>query len=580
MRAADSSDAVSIVSSDGPSAPDYDVILIGGGINGTGVARDCALRGLRVALFEKNDLGFGASGNNSGMIHGGPRYLLGHPSVTEDSCRDSGNIQKVAQNLLFRIPFLYVVPGEQKGRSMALAAYDAFFRWYDNYQPLKGGKPHTLLSAADVRSLEPGLKEDVYGAVSFDEWGVDGARLCVLNAVDAREHAAKIFTKHEVTELVGERDAEGKMKRVTGVIAHDVDTGAAVRATARFVVNATGAWSPVVAALAPGAVAKVRPGKGIHVVFDRRISNYAVASNAIDGRQVFVMPWGDVSWIGTTDDDFYGDLDDMRATTDEVRYLVEGVARVMPSLGDARVIATTAGARPTLHEYGPLEDKLSREHEIVDHETKHGVAGLYSMIGGKLASYRMFSEEMTDVLAKKMGALSPCTTHIAPLPGNERLVDPRELSEGFGVSPIAARRLATRHGSRAHNVLGRAKSHKDDLEVVCGCEPVLACEIRHAVREEGARDLDDVARRTRLGWGSCGGMRCAHRAAEIVCEERKLSQNDPQNAPTIAARFLVERYRSRLPAMRPADLAQEELFAARFSYGGVVERAKRDGEDR
>src|ERR1700759_2163069 len=139
-------------------ALDCDVIVIGGGVNGSGAARDAALRGLRVALFERNDLAFGASGNSSGMIHGGPRYLTTDPDVTYSSCLDSGHIQRIAPHLLFRIPFLMPVlekPGV--AAKAVLAAYDGFFTAYDKYQPLKAGKPHARLSAGDVQTLEPGL---------------------------------------------------------------------------------------------------------------------------------------------------------------------------------------------------------------------------------------------------------------------------------------------------------------------------------------------------------------------------------------------------------------------------------------
>src|SRR5262245_55039707 len=159
--------------------PDVDVVIIGGGVNGTGVARDCALRGLKVALFERNDIAFGASGNNSGMIHGGPRYLTYDPDVTYTSCLDSGHIQRIAPHLLFRIPFLMPVHRSRPAAKTALLLLDAFFDLYDKYQPLKHGKPHARLSPEDLKRLEPGLVADTVGGISFDEWGIDGVRLCV-----------------------------------------------------------------------------------------------------------------------------------------------------------------------------------------------------------------------------------------------------------------------------------------------------------------------------------------------------------------------------------------------------------------
>jgi glycerol-3-phosphate dehydrogenase len=555
--------------------PTHDVIVVGGGVNGTGVARDLALRGLKVVLFEKNDLAFGASGNNSGMIHGGARYLTDHPSVTETSCRDSGYIQGIAPFLLFRIPFLFPMPKRSRGSRVQLAALDAFFAFYDRYVPLKRGKKHTLLRPDELRRLEPGLVGEYAGAVTFDEWGIDGARLCALNVVDACEHGAEAHVHHEVCELL--RDPPEQGGAVRGVVARDLLTGARRTATARVVVNATGAWAPLTAGLAGPSRMRLRPGKGIHVVFDRRVSNYAVVAKAIDGRQIFVMPWQNLSWIGTTDDDFFGDLDRVRATTDEVRYLLQGVARVLPEAAQARVIGTTVGVRPTLHRWGVYEDRLSREHEIVDHGVEDGAPNLLSLVGGKLASYRLFAEEAADEVARRLGVDAPGRTHASPLPGGEGEADARVLGERFGVPELTVRRLVYRHGTRAETVLARTSDRAVERQVVCPCEPVLECEVRHVCRHEHARTLSDVARRTRLGLGACGGMRCAHRAAQIVAAEHGLPA---RSVHRMARDFLTERYLSRLPGLDGVQVRQEELLAARYqAAGGFARPLGEDGEE-
>jgi glycerol-3-phosphate dehydrogenase len=248
---------------------DVDVVVIGGGVNGTGVARDLSMRGAKVALFEKNDLAFGASGNSSGMIHGGARYLTSHPSVTESSCRDSGYIQSIAPHLLFRIPFLMPVSGGSGAKKIFLTLVDAFFRAYDDYQPLKRGKPHTRLRPDELQVLEPGLVGDMVGGVSFDEWGIDGARLCTLNALDAKARGADVRVHAEVIDVL--RDGEQPGARVRGVKVRDLRTREITTTTARIVVNASGAWGPITGALA-GVEVKIRPSKGIHVVYDRRLS--------------------------------------------------------------------------------------------------------------------------------------------------------------------------------------------------------------------------------------------------------------------------------------------------------------------
>ncbi|HEY6728813.1 MAG TPA: glycerol-3-phosphate dehydrogenase/oxidase [Polyangiaceae bacterium] len=538
-----------------PSAPDVDVIVVGGGVNGTGVARDATLRGLSVALFERNDIGFGASGNSSGMIHGGPRYLTHDPDVTFTSCLDSGHIQRIAPHLLFRIPFLMPVFGRSGTRARAqLLAYDAFFGLYDKYQALKSGKPHVRLTAAEVRRLEPGLIESA-GGVTFDEWGIDGVRLCIGSLVDAIERGARAEVHCTVTDLLRRDDGS-----VYGVRFRNRSSGAGGELTARVVVNATGAWAPLTAAL--GGIrtraARVRPGKGVHVFLDRRLTNYAVVATAIDGRQVFLLPWQNMSVLGTTDDDFYGDLDDVVATSDEVRYLFQAVERVFPAVSGARMLGTWGGVRPTLYEWGPGEDELSRDHRVVDHASE-GADGLYSMVGGKLASYRLFAEEMTDVIAKRLGNDRPCQTHLLPLPGGDEQIDPMHLVLEGGMEAVTATRLEYRHGARSLRVLDRMLRQPREAAVVCPCEPVTEAEIRYVVENELASTVEDVSRRTRLGLGACGGMRCAVRCGRIVAEMTGATAGE---GLSMAFDFLRAAAKRRVSGIGPEQARQEALALA------------------
>jgi glycerol-3-phosphate dehydrogenase len=470
---------------------DCDVLIIGGGVNGTGLARDLSLRGLRVILLERNDLAFGASGNSSGMIHGGPRYLTTHPAVTRSSCEDSGYIQSIAPHMIFRIPFVMPLFGHGIAARVRFDAYDAFFAVYDEYQPLKRGKPHTRLTPAEALTLVPGLRErDLFGAITFDEWGIYGNRLCVANATDAVEHGCKLYVHTTVERIV----VEGG--RATGVVARDLLDGRAYEFSARAVVNCTGAWSPITAATAGvERHVRVRPGKGVHLVLDRPVTDVGVMAEAIDGRQIFIEPWGNTSLIGTTDDDTYADLDDLPVTTDEVRYLVEGVERVLPRVRDARIIGTTVGARPSLY------------------------AG--------------------------------------PVRGGDRVVDDDQLAARFELSRFAVERLVTRHGSRAETML--ADSDRRGRMVVCAHEPVLACEVRWAAKHEYARTLADVARRTNLAHGACGGNDCALAGAVIAGEVLGWS---PAEVRAQAAELLRARQRSRLPAIGDKQARAEALTMA------------------
>ncbi len=542
-------------------ATDCDVLIIGGGVNGTGLARDLALRGLRTILVERNDLAFGASGNSSGMIHGGPRYLTTHPAVTRASCTDSGYIQAIAPHMIFRTPFVMPLYGTRMVDRVRFEAIDAFFAVYDEFQPLKRGLKHTRLTPDEVVRVVPGIVTDeLLGAVTFDEWGINGARLCNANALDAVEHGCTQYLHTTVEKVLVE---EG---RAVGARVRDRLTGRAWDISARAVVNCTGAWSPITAACAglEGKV-KIRPGKGIHVMLDRSITDVGVMCTAIDGRQIFLEPWENTALIGTTDDDTYADLDDLPVTTDEVRYLVEGIERVLPRIREARIIGTTVGARPTLFAWGKTEDALSREHEVLEH-TADGVAGLWSLVGGKLASYRAFAQEAADRIAPSLGVRAECTTHTSPLPGGEAVADVEALAARFRVTRYAVQRLVSRHGTRAETVLSEGGPRGG--VTVCTAEPVLAAEVVYAVRREGARTLQDIARRTNLAYGPCAGVECALPAAVLAGAELGWSAAEVRAQ---AVDLLRARRRTRLPAIGTSQARVEAMVdAALRSLGGTV----------
>jgi glycerol-3-phosphate dehydrogenase len=532
----------------------YDVIILGGGVNGTGTARDCAMRGLKVLLLEKSDFGVGASGNSSGMIHGGIRYMLSDRKVTELACRDSGYIQRIAPHLLFRIPFLMPFRAAREGATLRERAVwyatEVYVGTYDQYQPLKRGKPSTRLSAEELYALEPGLRPGLAGAVTLDEWGIDAFRLCVLNALSARAHGATLRTWTEARRILTETG------RVVGVRWRDVLTGEEGEARAPVVFNAAGAWSPALAR-ASGVPVPMRPGKGVHLTLDRRWSNYGVICSAVDGRQMFLMPHENESIIGTTDDDYYGDPDDLEATNDEVEYLLEGAASLVPGVRRARVTRAWCGLRTTIYAYGPNEDALSREHQLLD-GAPAGAAGLLSIVGGKLASYRAQSEEATDRIEALLGRpVTPCRTHEEPLPGGDAVPDPAALAREFPVAAPVAARLAYRHGSRAREILRLVRDDPRLGLVLCRDEAILAAEVVWCARHEEVRRLQDLRRRCRLAVGACGGTDCARVGAQLA--GRALSWSADRIRAELAD-LLDAGWRERRPVLDGVALAQEELL--------------------
>lgn len=528
------------------------VLIIGGGINGAGIARDLALRGVRVALVEKNEWGSGTSWASSGMIHGGLRYLQRDPEVTYHSCLDSGAIQQIAPHLVFRIPFLMpVFPEDPIGPELV----EIGLEMYDRYQPLKRGKLHTRLTRAQALELEPALSNRIECAFTLDEWGVDAARLTALNVLDAAEHGAEVHSHTEVRRLL--RDAG--TGRVRGARVRDRLTGQDFDLEAELTMNAAGPWVPKIAALADVEV-RLRPGKGIHLIFERRVSDVAIYARGIDGRDMFTFPHEQNSMAGTTDDDFYGDLDRLQTTEDEVNYVLEAMERSIPSIRRHRITHTIAAVRPTLYGFASYEDELSRDYRVFDHGPRDGVAGFYTIAGGKLAAYRLMAEEAADVLCAALGVAEPCRTQTTPLPGGDSPLDLEALMRRFRVPWPAAVRLAFRHGDRATRVLSaRAPDRGRFPRVVCACEPVLDAEIEHVARKEGLRTLGDCALRVRLGVGGCQGAACAGMAAGVLADVLDWDATRVQGELSAFAR---ERWRASAPGLAGGQLAAMEVHRA------------------
>jgi glycerol-3-phosphate dehydrogenase len=525
------------------------VLVIGGGINGTGVARDLALRGVSCVLVEKRELGSGTTWASSGMIHGGLRYLQKDPEVTYHSCVDSGAIQRIAPHLVFRIPFLMpVFPEDPIGPEIV----EIGLEMYDRFVPLKNGRPHTRLTREQALTLEPALSPRIDCAFTLDEWGIDAARLCAANAQDAAEHGAQIFTHTEAIALL--REANG---RVTGARVRDRVRGDETTIEAELVLNAGGPWGPEVAELA-GERLKLRPGKGVHLVFERRVSNLAIYARGVDGRDMFTFPHEQNSMAGTTDDDYYGDLDKIETREDEVAYVLEAMERSIPRIREHRVVHAIQGVRPTLYGFGAYEDELSRDYRVIDHGAEGAAPGLWTITGGKLAAYRLMAEDAANRLSERLGVTVASATATTPLPGGEAALDHAQLSRRFGVGTAAALRLGFRHGARAPRVLEAAP---EATRTVCACEPVLEAELRHAARSEGLRKLADCPLRLRLGNGACQGASCAAFAAQVLADE--LGWHGARAVREVAE-LAAARWHDVAPALSGTQVAQMELHRAVF----------------
>lgn len=470
----------------------FDILVVGGGITGAGVALDAAARGLRVALVERDDLGYGTSSRSSKLVHGGLRYLQQREFLlVRENLAERRRLLANAPHLVRPQEFLVPLFGDGGVADRAMArAMGLGLSLYDIAGGRHIGRWHHRVDRAEALRLVPALDPTrlASGAV-YDDARADDARLVLAIVRTAQEFGAAILTHTAASELL--HDASGRLRGAR------LDGGTEVRA--RVVVNAAGVWAEHVAAL-DGARLRLRPAKGVHLTFARsRIpcESAAVVSVPADGRGLFVIPWGNRVYVGTTDTDYDGPLDEPLCTTDDVDYVVAGLSSWLrePVTGDD-VIGTWAGLRPLIAD--------ARTERTADISRRHTVttspSGLVSIIGGKLTTYRRMAADAVDAAVRVLGAAGRSRTANLCLRGAG---DPAEIVASLrrshpDMSTSTAEHLAGRYGTDAPAVAHLAESSTDlTLPLVPGL-PYLRAEAVWAVREEMAATLSDVLdRRTR-----------------------------------------------------------------------------------
>ena len=489
----------------------FDVAVVGGGIVGCGIARDAALRGLRVALIEKRDFGSGTTSASTRIVHGGLRYLemLDFRLVRLD-LRERETLLRIAPHLVkpleFLIPFFEGETATSLKMRVGLALYDALS--YDKRLPSR-----RMLSAEEARAADFALhRPDVRGSAAYYDARVDSPeRLALENVLDAEDRHAVALNYCEATAAVV---AGG---RVTGVQVRDVTDHSEGRISARVVVNATGAWfEPVAERLTTRRPALIRTTKGVHVICPPVTHRALVLFSEVDGRLLFAIPRGGLTWLGTTDTDYAGDPVDARADRADVEYLLRSVRRVFPNLTIKDVLFTTAGVRALVRRRGS-ESSLSRMHRVVDGEPV-APAGVISVLGGKITGYRAIAEEVTDAICRKLGAADRrASTAEVPLPGARQSGTP--CPDGA----VDARVMSHLHelfGTRATGVLAIAETASALSRPLSPRYPDIAAQVVFAVRREHCLHVADfLRRRTLLGSTADQGLDAAAPAAALMASE-------------------------------------------------------------
>ena len=483
----------------------FDLIIVGGGIIGTGIARDAALRGLRTLLVEKEDFAYGTTSRSSRLIHGGLRYLrMLEFNLVRQDLRERETLLSIAPHLVHRLQFIIPLIRSSLFYRFALPFG---LRVYDILSIGKSLPSWQRLSQHETLEQEPWMSETdgLIGSYLYYDCQADFVeRLCLENALDAAEHGACMLNHAAMTGLLT-RDST-----VCGIEVRDTLSGENYLVNGRIVLNAGGPWANLVwDKLNINKTGSLRKTKGIHLLTSKISNNALVLFAKSDGRLFFVIPWQDYSIIGTTDTDYFGDMDAVYANVSDVDYLVSELRHYFPGFRQEDIYYTMAGLRPLVAIERKVESNTSRAHKLIDHEQRDRIKGFISVLGGKITAYRAIAEKAVDLVGRKLGQKLPCSTAYTPLPGSPaaQRKDIEQAAQVYGLPAETVAYLAAIYGSRFSSVLEYITVDKRlGQPISASCRDIIA-QIKHAVDEEEALTVGDfLLRRSPVGLGSSRGL--------------------------------------------------------------------------
>lgn len=511
----------------------YDVIIIGGGITGAGTARDCAMRGMKVLLVEKDDLTNGATGRNHGLLHSGARYAVTDQSSATECIKENMILRKVARHCVEETDGLFITLPEDD------LAYQATF--VEACQ--KAGINAEIIDPEEARHIEPAVNPDLIGAVRIPDASIDPFRLTAANILDARNHGADILTYHEVTNLIVKQD------KVVGVTLRNNLTGDVYDIHSSLTINAAGIWGHLVAKRA-GITVNMFPAKGTLLIFGHHVNNMVINRCRKPANADILVPDDTVCVIGTTSDRVpFDTIDNLKVTNAEVDLLIREGEKLAPSLATTRVLRAYAGVRPLVAaDNDPSGRNISRGIVCLDHASRDGMEGFITITGGKMMTYRLMAEEATNLACKKLNINKPCQTATIPLPGSEEIVKDSH-GKRYSTSINAAE---GRHGQFAKDL---KLDTVEDSALICECEEVSVAEAKFAIEKLHVHNLLNLRRRTRVGMGTCQGELCTCRAANFICGNNvKKSEED-------LLEFINERWKGMRPVAWGQSLSEAQLSA-------------------
>jgi glycerol-3-phosphate dehydrogenase len=493
-----------------------EVLVIGGGATGAGVAWDASLRGLDVILVDRLDLAEGTSGRFHGLVHSGGRYVVKDAPAARECIGENRILRRIAADCV-----------EDTGGLFVTTPWDDP-AYADRFVQACGETDVDCeeIPVGEALRHEPRLNPKITRAFRVPDASIDIWKTVWAMAHGAEQRGARILPYHEVTAI--RRDGD----QVTGAQVHDVVGGEDIEIQARVTVNASGAWAGRIAALAGIEGVRVFPGRGIMIAMNHRLVNTVINRCQLPTDGDIIVPIRTVSVIGTTDEPTE-DPDDQTVRQSEVDSMLDDGEKLVPGFRQARALRVWTGVRPLFEDAkatGTATRDVTRAHALLDHRTRDGIDGFVTITGGKATTYRLMAEETVDAVCDILGRQSPCTTATQPLPGSE-------------------------HGStyRLGERLARKEERLRDEQVICECELVSREKLEQTLKRSSSTNLDDIRRRLRLGMGPCQGGFCIYRAIGIMHSADGLSA---EQANRSLLDFLQERWKGVWPILYGDQLRQ------------------------
>ena len=496
-----------------------DVLVIGGGATGAGVAWDAALRGFDVVLVDRLDLAEGTSGRFHGLLHSGGRYAVKDPHAAEECIAENRILKHIAADCIEDIGGLFVTtqwddPAYADRFAEGCRATGIDCEEIDPAQALRD---------------EPRLNPAISRAFRVPDGNIDVWKTVWAMARGAQQRGARVLPYHAVVAI--HRDGD----EVTGARLRGAATGEELDVEARVTVNASGAWAGQIAELAGIEGVRVLPGRGIMIAMNHRLVNTCINRCQMPTDGDIIVPIRTVCVIGTTDV-HTEDPDDHSVVGSEVDAMLDDGEKLVPGFRQARALRVWTGVRP-LFEDAKASDTdtrdVTRAHALLDHQQRDGVKGFVTITGGKLTTFRLMAQDTMSAVCRHLGEDRPCTTKTEPLPGSEDH-EPYQLGER----------------------LQRKEDHLADEQLICDCELVPRWKLEESIRRRATTNLDDIRRLLRLAMGPCQGGFCIYRATGILHSLDGLSGEEADKA---LIDFLQERWKGTWPILYGDQLRQARL---------------------